>query len=51
MDGSFAVDLALRAPEDGRSYDIVLTDIQMPVMDSHEAARALNGARQSDKSI
>ena len=40
-DGRAAIDAIERAHADGRAFDAVLMDVQMPVMSGHEAARAL----------
>lgn len=40
-DGRAAVDAVESAARDGRPFDVVLMDVQMPVMGGHEAARAL----------
>ena len=43
-DGRMGVELALAAERRGEPYDLVLTDMQRPVMDGYEAARALRAA-------
>lgn len=41
VDGREAVDAVHAAARDGRPFDIVVMDVQMPVMGGHEAAREL----------
>ena len=41
QDGAQAVDAVLAADAAGQPFDIVLMDVQMPVMDGHAATRAL----------
>jgi signal transduction histidine kinase/CheY-like chemotaxis protein len=39
--GQLAVEHALAAVREGEAYDVVLMDVQMPVLDGHAATRAL----------
>ena len=46
-DGRAAVAAVHRAMEEGRPFDAVLMDVQMPVMGGHDATRELRGAYTS----
>ena len=41
VDGRAAVDAATAAARDGAPFDVVVMDVQMPIMGGHEAAREL----------
>jgi PAS domain S-box-containing protein len=49
IDGRAALEEVALAIEEGRPFDAILMDVQMPVMSGHEAARALRQQHDADE--
>ena len=50
-DGSQAIAMALAAQEEGRPYDVIVMDMQMPVLDGYAATRRLRDQGYSGRII
>ncbi|MBN2294947.1 MAG: PAS domain S-box protein [Pirellulales bacterium] len=51
VNGKIAHDLALKAQNEGKPFDVILMDMQMPVMDGYDATTRLREARYTSPII